>query len=58
MTRADVERTLRMMETCRELSYEAESKREEARLVREYKAMWKAIEPYVSGTTPYADATP
>lgn len=58
MTRDDVARTLRMNEHCRELSYEANSKREEGRLVREYKAMWKAVEPYVSGTTPYADDTP
>lgn len=54
MTRDDVARTLRMMEQCRELSYEARNKREERRLTREYDAMWNAIEPFVTGKTPYA----
>lgn len=55
MTRADVERTLRMMEHVRELSYEAESKKEERRLIREYKAMHEQIKPYITGAKPYTE---
>lgn len=56
MTRDDVARTLRMMEHVRHLSYEAETKREERRLVREYARMAKAIKPYIDGTIPYSEA--
>lgn len=55
MRRDQVEQTLRMMERCREFSYEAKSKREAKRLEREYGQMWKSIEPYVSGRVPYSD---
>lgn len=55
MTRDDVARTLRFMERIREDSYEAETKREERRLVREYAKMHKAIEPYITGKKPYSD---
>lgn len=58
MTRDDVARTLRMMETCRMVSYEAETKKEERRLNCEYSQMWKAIQPYVSGKKPYSDDMP
>ena len=58
VTRDDVARTLRMMETCRMMSYEAETKKEERRLNRQYGQMWKAIEPYVSGKKPYRDDIP
>lgn len=54
MTREDVARTLRMMERVREMSYEAETKREERRLVREYGRMHKAIEPYITGKKQYS----
>ena len=56
MTRDDVARTLRFMEHVREQSYEAETKREERRLVREYSQMARAIKPYIDGTTPYSEA--
>lgn len=55
MTRDDVARTLRFMENIREQSYEAETKREERRLVREYARMAKAIKPYIDGTIPYSE---
>ena len=55
MTRADVERTLRMMEHARELSYEADTKEEDRRLIREYKAMREAIKPYLIGKKPYTE---
>lgn len=58
MTRDDVARTLRMMETCRMMSYEAETKKEERRLNREYGQMWRAIEPYVSGKKAYTEPSP
>ncbi len=58
MKRSDVDRTLRMMERCREFSYEAETKKEARRLEREYSQMWKAIEPYVNGDKPYSDDVP
>lgn len=44
-----------MMETCRMMSYEAETKREERRLVRQYSQMHKAIEPYITGKKQYSD---
>jgi hypothetical protein len=56
MTREDVARTLRFMESIREQSYEAETKREERRLVREYGRMAKAIKPYIDGAIPYSEA--
>lgn len=55
MTRAEVNRMLGYMETCRELSYEAETKSEERRLIREYSQMSKAIMPYITGKKPYTD---
>lgn len=58
MTRDDVNRTLRMMETCRMLFYEAETRKEERRLTREYGQMWKEIKPYVEGARPYSDDAP
>jgi hypothetical protein len=58
VTRAEVAQQLRLMEHCRHLSYEAETKREERRLLREYGLMWRAIEPYVNGTKPYSDDAP
>ena len=53
MTRDQVNATLRYMEHVRELSYEAETKREEKRLIREYAAMYRSIKPYLEGTRPY-----
>lgn len=58
MKKSDVDFTLRMMEQCRHLSYEAETKKEEKRLTREYSQMWKSIEPYVTGKKPYSDDVP
>lgn len=55
MTREQVNQTLRMMEHVRELSYEADTAKEERRLTREYGAMWKSIEPYVQGQKPYTE---
>ena len=55
MKRADFERTLRLMEHVRHLSYEAETKAEERRLIREYKAMHSAIELYINGTVAFSD---
>ena len=55
MTRDQVSATLRMMEQLRENSYEAESRRDELRMQRQYSAMWAAIQPYVTGAEPYAD---
>lgn len=55
MTRAEVNRMLGYMEACRELSYEAESKAEERRLIREYNQMSKAVMPYITGEKPYTD---
>jgi hypothetical protein len=49
MTREQYSQTLRYMEHLRELSYEAESPREERRLNREYDALWKSIAPYATG---------
>jgi hypothetical protein len=40
------------------MSHEADSKKEERRLNREYGQMWKAIEPYVAGKKPYTDDAP
>lgn len=54
MTRESVNSILMEMERIREASYEADSAREEKRLVREYGRLWKVIEPYVSGATPYS----
>jgi hypothetical protein len=56
VTRDDVNRTLRMMETCRMMSYEADTKTEERRLNRQYNQMWKSIKPYIDGKRPYTDA--
>lgn len=53
MTREQVNRILRDMEHIRELSYEAENKKKEAELVREYEQLWAAIEPYIDGDIPY-----
>lgn len=58
MKRADFEQTLRMMEHVRHLSYEAETKREERRLIREYSAMHRAIAPFVTGKKTFSDASP
>lgn len=58
MKRREVEQQLRLMEHCRHLSYEAETKREEARLIRQYNMMWRAIKPYVEGKKPYSDEAP
>lgn len=55
MTRDEVARQLRMMERLREMSYEAESKREERRMIKQYGQMHKAIEPYITGKKPYSD---
>lgn len=49
MTRSEFNRTLRFMERVREQSYEAETKREERRLLAEYRRMNAAIEPYATG---------
>lgn len=58
MKKSDVDFQLRMMEQCRMLSYEAETKAEEKRLNRQYNQMWKSIEPYVTGKKSYSDAAP
>jgi hypothetical protein len=42
------------MERVREMSYEAETKREEKQFLREYRSMFKMIAPYLNGTKPYA----
>lgn len=49
MTREDYNRTLRMMEKCRELAMEAETRAEARQLDREYRQMWKSIKPYATG---------
>lgn len=54
MTREQVNKTLMQMERVREMSYEAETKREEKQLYREYGEMLKMITPYLNGTRPYA----
>jgi hypothetical protein len=56
MTRDTVNGILRQMEQIRMDSYEAETVREERRLDREYGRLWKIIEPYVTGKTPYSEA--
>lgn len=48
MTQEQINRILRQMELVRELSYEAESAKEERRLIKEYERLWKSIEPYVN----------
>jgi hypothetical protein len=53
MTREQVSSTLMYMERLREASYEAETKAQERRMVREYGALWKSIEPFVTGAEPY-----
>lgn len=58
MTREQVSRTLRYMESIRLASYEAETKREEQRLKAEYGRLWRSIEPYVNGEQPYSEARP
>jgi|GEM_PF-1584241 hypothetical protein len=58
MTRAEVDRTLMRMESIRMDAMEAESAAEERRLNAEYDRLWKAIQPYVSGSEPYSDPTP
>ncbi|OKP79742.1 hypothetical protein BTE77_06530 [Ensifer adhaerens] len=58
MKRSDVEFTLRMMEQCRHLQMEAETRTEAKRLSREYSRMWKGIEPYIKGNKPYSDDVP
>lgn len=54
MTREQVSRTLRILEHLRMASYEAESEREERELTAEYGRLWRSIESYVEGKTPYA----
>lgn len=58
MTRDDVARTLGYMERLREASYEAETKREERRMVAEYGRLSRAIRPYLEGKRPYAQPEP
>ena len=49
MTREEYGRTLMYMERLRMDSYEADTPREEKRMVREYAALAKQIEPFASG---------
>lgn len=47
MNEEDVRRTLMLMEQIREMSYEADTRAEERRLVREYKRLWESVQPYL-----------
>lgn len=52
MTREQVNSTLAYMERLREASYEAETKAEERRMLREYNQLWKSVEPFLSEKQP------
>ena len=58
MKRSEFSRILRHMEHLREASYEAESKREEKRLIAEYGRLSKAIRPYATGAEKLEEDTP
>lgn len=58
MKRSEFSRTLRHMEHLREASYEAETAREERRLIAEYGRLAKLIEPYVKGELQLVEDTP
>ncbi|GEP11773.1 hypothetical protein [Methylobacterium gnaphalii] len=49
MKRSEFSRILRHMEHVREASHEAETRREEKRLIAEYNRMSLAIRPYTTG---------
>lgn len=55
MTREEYSQTLRYMEYLRLSSYEAETKRVEIAMTREYGRLAKQIEPYVTGEKPFSD---
>lgn len=58
MKRSEFSRTLRHMESLREASYEADTKRDEKRLVAEYGRLSKAIRPYTTGAKALEEDTP
>jgi hypothetical protein len=55
MTRKQVADILRQMERVRELAHEVESKKRARQFLTEYRRMWKAISPYVTGKKPYSE---
>lgn len=55
MKREDFNRILRQMEQCREMSYEAETKQEENRLIVDYNRMAKVIKPYIEDPSKLED---
>lgn len=58
MKRSQYSSILRGMERLREDSYEAETKREERRLLAEYRRLAKLIEPYALGKLKLEEDTP
>jgi alpha-galactosidase len=48
LTRNDVSRMLMHMEHLRMSADEADTEREEREMMREYRRLWKAVEPYLS----------
>ena len=58
MKRSEYSRILRQMEHVREASYEADTKREEQRLIAEYGRLSKAIRPFTTGAQALEEDTP